>query len=162
MHKYAAGADNLNSIFQKKINTASYLNIDSGFHVKPGDKVMQRKNNYQKNIYNGDIGFVSDFKEGGRLLRVVFSGEIVEYTEEELDQLILAYAITVHKSQGSEFPCVILPVSKKHRHMLQRNLLYTAATRASELLIIVGSGTAFHNGIRNDRVITRFSSLLAH
>ena len=125
------------------------------------DKVIQSKNNYDKGVFNGDIGFIDDIDLENRMLYVVFNGNLkIEYNFDELDEINLAYVITVHKSQGSEFDVVIIPIVNSHYIMLQRNLLYTAITRAKKLLIIVGSNKAVMTSIRNYNTNIRYSGFL--
>ena len=114
------------------------------------DKVMQIKNNYEKQIYNGDIGFVCDINVTDKTLSVNFDGSIVEYDILELDELVLSYAITIHKSQGGEFPAVVMPFSFSHYVMLNRNLLYTAVTRAKKVVVILGESKAVSYAVRNN------------
>jgi exodeoxyribonuclease V alpha subunit len=123
------------------------------------DKVMQVKNNYDKEVYNGDIGYVCGVdREEGKLL-VDFDNRTLEYDFEELDELVLAYAMTIHKSQGNEFKVVIVPMVMAHYIMLQRNLLYTAVTRARERIILIGEMKAVSMAIRNNVVRQRNTRL---
>ena len=114
------------------------------------DKVMQIKNNYEKQIYNGDIGFICSINETDKNLCVNFDGNIIEYDILELDELVLAYAITIHKSQGGEFPVVVMPFSFSHYVMLGRNLLYTAVTRAKKAIVVTGEAKAMAYAARNN------------
>jgi len=124
------------------------------------DKVMQLRNNYEKDIFNGDMGTVSGYdKEEGKLY-VLFYGKRVEYTFEELDEISLAYATTIHKSQGNEFKAVVIPIAMMHYIMLQRNLIYTAVTRAKERLFIVGQKKALAVAIQNAETRQRNTLLL--
>lgn len=121
---------------------------------------MQTANNYEKNVFNGDLGRLGRISLKDKTFTVIFEGSrLVEYNFDEADQLTRAYAITVHKSQGSEFPVVILPFLSQHYMMLQRNLLYTAMTRARKLLILVGSRRAVQMAVDNARLEPRFSLL---
>jgi exodeoxyribonuclease V alpha subunit len=122
---------------------------------------MQLRNNYDKNVFNGDIGFIVGTDNETKVMYVSFEGKMVEYKFEELDEITLAYAVTVHKSQGSEFPCIIMPLTTSHYMMLQRNLLYTAITRATKLLILIGTKRALAMGVNNNKVRNRFTSLFA-
>jgi exodeoxyribonuclease V alpha subunit len=122
---------------------------------------MQLRNNYDKMVFNGDLGRVVDFDPAEGKVTVCFDFE-VEYDREELDEITLAYAITVHKSQGSEFKCVVMPVMTQHYIMLHRNLLYTAVTRARSLVVIVGTKKAIGLAVRNLRTDKRYSSLAEH
>jgi exodeoxyribonuclease V alpha subunit len=155
MHRGEVGTVHLNQVLQQALNP---MRGGKGrFH--PGDKVMHLKNNYPKAVFNGDIGAVVglDAESGG--LQVDFDGRLVVYEQAELDQLALAYAITVHKSQGGEYPAVILPLLTQHYPMLQRNLLYTAVTRARRRVVIVGSRKALAIAVANDRPTQRLTGL---
>ncbi len=155
MYKGDAGANNLNHLLQTALNPGTDR-FRGGF--RPGDKVMQLRNNYEKMVFNGDIGLVIDCDEEGGYIRVQFE-HVVDYDSVEADELTLAYAVTVHKSQGSEFPCVVMPVVTQHYVMLYRNLLYTAVTRAEKLVALVGSRKALSLAIKNVRTDKRYSSL---
>jgi exodeoxyribonuclease V alpha subunit len=156
MYKGDAGATNLNRMLQEAVNPAGRKLGDLRF--KTGDKVMQLRNNYEKMVFNGDIGRVVAYDEDEDRITVRFDFE-VEYDRSELDEITLAYAITVHKSQGSEFPCVVMPVLTQHYIMLHRNLLYTAVTRAKRLVVLVGTKKAIALAVRNIRTDKRFTSL---
>jgi exodeoxyribonuclease V alpha subunit len=123
---------------------------------------MQVRNNYDKGVFNGDLGRIARLETGEEdaFAEVVFEDGVVQrYEFAELEQLILAYAISIHRSQGSEFPAVVMPLTTQHYPMLQRNLLYTAVTRARELFVLVGSTRALQRAIGNDRQANRFTSL---
>jgi len=120
---------------------------------------MQIQNNYDKDVYNGDIGFIRAIDTLNQTLTVDYEGQQVNYDWTESDQLVLAYAISVHKSQGSEFPAVIIPLVTQHYLMLQRNLLYTAITRAKAVCVLVGSRKAIHIAVQNNKVAQRFTAL---
>ena len=126
---------------------------------------MQIKNDYQKLVFNGDIGRVGEIDVEERSLSVVYQdveeARVINYETEELDQLTLAYAISVHKSQGNEYPVVIIPVTTQHFLMLQRNLLYTAVTRAKKMVVIIGTKKAIAIAVKNNRIEER-NSLLRH
>jgi exodeoxyribonuclease V alpha subunit len=124
-----------------------------------GDKVMQGRNNYDKEVFNGDIGRISKIDREEQEVYIEFDGRSVEYDFSELDEIVLAYAATVHKAQGSEYPCVIMPIHTTHFPMLQRNLLYTGITRAKRLFVMVGTKKAIAISVRNDRVEKRYSNL---
>jgi exodeoxyribonuclease V alpha subunit len=130
-----------------------------GTVFRVGDKVMQVQNNYDKDVYNGDIGFIRQINMIEQELRVDFDGRPVNYDWSEADQLTLAYVISVHKAQGSEFPAVVMPVVTQHYTMLQRNLLYTAITRARKLCVLAGNRKAISIAVRNNKVAQRFSAL---
>ncbi len=159
VHKGEAGTIHLNGLLQAALNPGA--EGISGIHhrFKAGDRVMHLKNNYKKDVFNGDTGIVADIDPGGAEIRVLFDGRPVSYTPEDIDELGLGYAITVHKSQGSEYPAVVMPLTTKHYTMLQRNLLYTAVTRARRLAVLVGTEKALSVAIRNNRPRQRFTSL---
>jgi exodeoxyribonuclease V alpha subunit len=125
------------------------------------DKVMQTKNNYEKDVFNGDIGRIVsiDFEEPK--IKIKFDDRVVDYELGDLDDLVLAYAISIHKSQGAEYPAVIVPLLSQHYIMLQRNLLYTAITRAKRLVVLVGSKRAVAIAVRNNKVQRRYTNLAA-
>ena len=156
MYKGDAGATNLNSRLQEALNPTGERLGDLKFRI--GDRVMQLRNNYEKTVFNGDIGRIVGYDaDEGRVI-VRFDAD-VDYDASDLDEITLAYAITVHKSQGSEFPCVVMPVLTQHYIMLFRNLLYTAVTRAKSLVVLVGTKRAVGLAVRNVRTEQRFSSL---
>ncbi|MDY0163486.1 ATP-dependent RecD-like DNA helicase [Desulfobotulus sp.] len=161
MHKGEVGTLCLNQVLQQALNPPKAGKGDGAFRV--GDKVIHLKNNYKKEVFNGDIGQVCAIEEKEGLVLVDYSdgeGERqVAYAPEELDELALAYAISVHKSQGSEYPVVIIPLMPEHAPLLQRNLVYTAMTRGKRLVIFVGMSQALDMAIRNDRPTRRFSDL---
>ena len=120
---------------------------------------MQIKNNYDKNVFNGDIGFIESIDQEDRTLVISFDDRKVEYDFTELDEIILAYASTVHKSQGSEYPIVVAPLSTQHYVMLQRNLLYTCITRAKKVFVLVGTKQAVAMAVRNNKIARRNTML---
>ena len=126
---------------------------------KLGDKVMQIKNDYDKDVFNGDIGRIAGIDTEGQEVIVDFDGRQVTYDFSDLNELVLAYAVSVHKSQGSEYPVVVMPVHISHYMLLQRNLIYTGVTRAKKLVIIVGTKKALSIGIRNNKIQSRFTGL---
>jgi exodeoxyribonuclease V alpha subunit len=130
-----------------------------GQTLRPGDKVMQLRNNYDKGVFNGDIGILGEISSVDNQLTVDFEGRVVEYTFSEVDELILAYAVSVHKAQGSEFPAVVIPLLTQHYMMLQRNLLYTAVTRASKLCVLVSNPKALAIAVKNNDVAKRWTGL---
>jgi exodeoxyribonuclease V alpha subunit len=159
MYKGDAGADNLNSLLQSALNK-NKISISRGSrNYCVGDKVMQLKNNYEKDVFNGDIGMIYNIDTEDQKLVINFNGRMITFDFLDLDDITLAYAITVHKSQGSEYPCVILPVSTAHYIMLQRNLLYTAVTRAAKMMILVGSKQALAMAVANKKSRKRYTSL---
>ena len=127
--------------------------------MREGDRVMQTVNDYGKDVFNGDVGRVLAVNPEEKRLSVDFEGNVVSYEAFELEALTLAYAITIHKSQGSEFPAVVVPVLNSHHIMLQRNLLYTAITRARRLVVLVGDPKAIAVAVRNDKVLRRYTAL---
>lgn len=165
MHRFLCGVENLNLMLQEQLNPKK--NQDelkySSQTFRVGDKVMHIRNNYQKNVFNGDIGFIQDVNN--EKLTVDYFDHIVTYKKNELNELTLAYASSVHKSQGSEYKVVIIPLSTSHYIMLQRNLLYTAITRAKQKVIIIGSKKALMTAIQSNRTQKRYTLLaerLAH
>ena len=162
MYRGAAGVTALNEALQANLNPASPRRPEKmlfGQVYRLGDKVMQTHNNYDKEVYNGDIGWVSDLDLIEHSLTVEFDGRRVAYDWSEADQLLLAYAVSVHKAQGSEFPAVVIPLLTAHYLMLQRNLLYTAITRARQLCVLVGSRRAIGIAVRNNQVARRYTAL---
>jgi exodeoxyribonuclease V alpha subunit len=159
MHKGAVGTINLNHLLQETLNPGPALIETMGNSYKAGDKVMHLVNNYQKNVYNGDIGVVRAFDRHKAVLSVDFYGRVVTYDTSELHQITIAYAISVHKSQGSEYPAVIVPLVTQHYVLLQRNLLYTAMTRGEKLVIVIGSPKALHIAQKNDKPHMRLTAL---
>jgi exodeoxyribonuclease V alpha subunit len=130
-----------------------------GWTFAPGDKVMQIENDYDKEVYNGDIGYIDDVDSETGELKVSFDGRSVTYGFGELDTLVPAYAATIHKSQGSEYPAVVIPVVTQHYPMLQRNLLYTGVTRGKRLVVLVGQKKAVAIAVRNISGRRRWSKL---
>jgi exodeoxyribonuclease V alpha subunit len=161
MHKGVLGTIALNQALQQALNPQSPGIEAFGNAFRIRDKVMHLRNNYEKEIYNGDIGMVEDFEKRHQRLHVRYEDRIVVYEKEEMQDVIPAYAITVHKSQGSEYPAVILPLMGAHFPMLQRNLLYTALTRGKRLVILIGTQHAIRTAVENDRSGKRLSVLKA-
>lgn len=164
MHKNPCGVQNLNKLLQQYINPPSPNKAEitiMGNVFRIGDKVMQIRNNYEKDVFNGDIGRI--VRIDGKTVTVAYpermEGDFVTYAQGEAEELQLAYAMSVHKSQGSEYPCVILVMVPSHYIMLQRNLLYTAITRAKESVILVGSKSAVRTAVENDKTRRRYSLL---
>jgi exodeoxyribonuclease V alpha subunit len=159
MHKGLVGTTHLNQVLQKELNPNPVMVETTGTAFKVGDKVMHLKNNYQKDVFNGDIGTINavDIKES--VFSVDYYGRTVDYDFTETDEVSLAYAISVHKSQGSEYPAVILPIMVQHYVLLQRNLLYTAITRGKSLVIIIGTKKALTVALKNDKPKKRLSGL---
>ncbi|MBR9978060.1 MAG: ATP-dependent RecD-like DNA helicase [Bacteroidetes bacterium] len=160
MYDTPAGVTHLNSVLQQAVNGSARTLLQRGDRTfRLGDKVMQTRNDYEKEVYNGDIGFVRDYDEEGGALVVGFDDRSVTYTPEESDDLVLAYAITVHKSQGSEYEVVIMPVVMQHRIMLRRNLVYTAMTRARRVMLFLGQRNALSIAVANAREQRRYGLL---
>lgn len=159
MHKGDVGTLNLNQVLKRTLNPAPRGSKTSDFGFSTGDKVIHLKNNYAKEVFNGDIGRVATVNTTERCLTVDYDRRPVAYDFSELDELMLAYAITVHKSQGSEYPVVIVPMMMQHAALLQRNLLYTAITRAKHLAVLVGTRKALHVALKNDRPLNRNTGL---
>jgi len=155
MYRGIMGVDNLNVELQNRLNPRQDGLKLGNREIRIRDKVMQIRNNYEKDVFNGDIGSVVDIEKKSYQLGVNFDGRILRFEREELNELTLAYAISVHKSQGSEYQAVVLPLMTQHFIMLQRNLFYTALTRAKKLSCIVGSYKALHIAIKNDKPIKR-------
>jgi exodeoxyribonuclease V alpha subunit len=159
MHKGAVGTENLNTKLQEVLNPSGEEISRGGRTFRRNDKVMQIRNNYEKEVFNGDIGRIASIDLESHEVTVTYEGMPVHYDVADLDEIVLAYAISVHKSQGSEYPAVIVPILSQHYLLLQRNLIYTAVTRAKQLLVMVGSKKALATGIRNDRIMRRFTHL---
>ena len=157
MYRGETGANNLNRVLQDKLNPKGQEMMRGGIRFRVGDKVMQVRNNYDRDVFNGDIGRVQGIEDD--ILRVRFQDRVLEYEFSELDELVLAYAMSVHKSQGAEFRAVVMPLTTQHYMMLQRNLLYTAITRARELVVQVGTKQALGMAVRNNRVAERHTTL---
>ena len=159
MHRGVTGSLHLNRKLQEKMNPAgiSLEHREQLFRI--GDKVMQQQNDYEKQVFNGDLGRIVNCDPKTKELHVQFEQEIVHYKAKELDQLSLAYAITVHKSQGSEYAAVILPLTTHHYMMLQRNLLYTAITRGKQLVVLIGTESAIRMAVENEGTMRRFTGL---
>ena len=160
MNRGGVGARSLNIELQATLNPSGEDKVERfGWTFKPGDKVMQIENNYDKEVYNGDIGYIVEIDADEGELVVRFDDRLVTYGFGELDVLVLCYAATVHKSQGSEYPAVVIPVLTQHYPMLQRNLLYTAVTRGKKLVVLVGQTKAIAIAVRNATGRRRWSKL---
>lgn len=159
MQRGVVGASNLNISLQAALNPSQLALNRGGYSFKLNDRVMQLRNNYDKEVFNGDLGYVSQVSMEDRTLQVDFDGKLVEYEVSELDELTLAYATTIHKSQGSEYPIVVMPVLMTHYVMLQRNLIYTGITRAKKICVLLGTKKALSFAIRNMSVLKRNTKL---
>ena len=160
MNRGGVGARSLNIELQAALNPAGERKVERfGWTFAPGDKVMQIENDYDKEVYNGDIGFVVDVEPVEGELTASFDGRSITYGFGELDALVPAYAASIHKSQGSEYPAVVIPVMTQHYAMLQRNLLYTGVTRGKRLVVLVGQKKAVAIAVRNVSGRRRWSKL---
>ena len=159
MRRNALGTENLNMLLQQRLNPEGPAVQRGATLFRKGDRVMQLRNNYDKDVFNGDVGFVADAYPDDRKLVVMFDGRPVEYASGDLDELALAYATTIHKSQGSEYPAVIVLLHNQHYMLLQRNLLYTAITRGKRLVLVIGSRWAVEKAIETNTVRGRRTSL---
>eukprot|EP00808_Paulinella_micropora_P032073 g49770.t1 len=163
MYRGSAGAETLNKLLQDRLTPSRPSRperIASGRTLRVGDKVMQTKNNYDLGVFNGDAGIITDIDEVEQQIAVEMDDHTVLYDFGDVNELVLAYAISVHRSQGSEYPVVVLPVLTQHFQLLQRNLLYTAITRARELVVLVGTKRAISIAVNNDKVMQRNSGLV--
>lgn len=159
MHKGELGVSNLNNVLQEALNPGEALYSSQERNYKVGDKVMQIKNNYDKDVYNGDIGRITSIDSKEQNVTVSFDNRLVKYDFYEIDEIILSYAVSVHKSQGSEYPAVVIPVHTQHYMLLQRNLIYTALTRGRKLVVMVGAKKALAIGINNSKTHKRYTYL---
>ncbi len=159
MHKGVTGTINLNHALQKALNPSKKIIETPLGKYKTGDKVIHLKNNYQKNVFNGDIGTITDINIKKNTLYVNYYGKSVNYSIEETNDLALAYAITVHKSQGSEYPAIIVPIVTSHFMLLFRNLIYTAITRGKQLVIVIGMKKAIKIALKNNSLKKRLTTL---
>jgi exodeoxyribonuclease V alpha subunit len=160
MNRGGLGVRSLNVELQQLLNPASEPRVTRfGTTFAPGDKVIQTENNYTREVFNGDIGCITEVNPDDGLLRVEFDGRMVEYEFGELDELSLAYATSIHKSQGSEYPAVVIPLAMQHYLLLERNLLYTAVTRGKKLVIIIGQVKALAMAVKNRRSTKRVTKL---
>ena len=159
MHKGVVGAGNLNVELQKALNPGEGGVVRGNRNYRVNDKVMQIKNNYDKEVFNGDIGRITRIDEEAQEVTISFDGRDVAYDYTDLDEIVLAYAVSVHKSQGSEYPAVVIPILTQHYVLLQRNLIYTAVTRGRKLVVMVGTKKALAIGVKNDKTQKRFTYL---
>jgi exodeoxyribonuclease V alpha subunit len=159
MRKNLLGTENLNDVIQTALNPSGPSLLRGCTHYRKGDRVMQMRNNYDKDVFNGDIGFIKEVSEEDHYLIILFDGRPVRYEQSELDEVVLAYACSIHKSQGSEYAAVIVLMHTQHYKLLQRNLLYTAITRGKKLVLVVGSSRAIGIAIRANQVRERRTAL---
>jgi len=159
MHKGTVGAGNLNMELQKALNPGEEGVTRGNRNFRINDKVMQIRNNYDKEVFNGDIGRITRVDQDDQVVIISFDGRDVPYDFTDLDEIVLAYAVSVHKSQGSEYPAVIMPILTQHYVLLQRNLIYTAVTRGRNLVVIVGTKRALALGVKNDKTKRRYTYL---
>ncbi len=159
MHKGEVGTLALNELLQDTLNPEGREILRGRSRFRAGDRVLQLRNNYDKDVFNGDLGWIRTIDAADNSLVVDFEGRDVEYDFSELDEVGLAYAVSVHKSQGSEYPAVIMPVVTQHYMLLQRNLIYTGLTRARRLAILIGSQKAMRLGLGNRNADRRYTHL---
>jgi exodeoxyribonuclease V alpha subunit len=164
MNRGSLGVRELNTALQRALNPhlpgLSFVER-FGWRFQAGDKVIQTENDYDKDVFNGDIGIVERIDAVEHEVTIRFDDRLVKYDFGELDEIGLAYAITIHKSQGSEFPAVVIPLATQHYMLLQRNLIYTGITRGKRLLVLIGQRKALGIAVHNDRPQRRYSGLLA-
>ena len=159
MQRGVVGAANLNLLLQQALNPSGPSLNRGGYTYRQGDRVMQQRNNYDKDVFNGDLGYIREVDTEERTLKVDFDGKWAEYDVTELDELTLAYATTIHKAQGSEYPIVVMPVLMTHFVMLQRHLIYTGITRAKKICVLIGAMKALAYAVRDMSVLKRNTSL---
>jgi exodeoxyribonuclease V alpha subunit len=159
MHRGVVGAGNLNKELQAALNPGDGGITRGERSYRTNDKVMQIRNNYDKEVFNGDIGRISDIDWLAREATITYDGRKVAYEFSELDEIVPAYAVSVHKSQGSEYAAVIIPIVTQHYILLQRNLIYTAVTRGKKLVVMVGSRKAMAIGVNNNKTRKRYTRL---
>ena len=151
MHRGVVGAANLNITLQQVLNPREDGITRGGKNFRINDKVMQIRNNYDKEVFNGDIGRILNIDTESQEVTISFDGKTVAYDYPDLDEIVLAYAVSVHKSQGSEYPAVVIPILTQHYVLLQRNLIYTGVTRGKKLVVIVGTKKALAIGVKNNK-----------
>jgi len=160
MHRGGLGAKSLNIELQKELNPTPTASITKfGLTIGVKDRIIQLINNYDKEVFNGDLGIVKDINHDDTTLIIDFEGKEVEYDFTELDEIDLAYATSIHKSQGSEYPVVVIPISMQHYMLLQRNLIYTGVTRGKKLVILMGEAKAISMAVRNVKQNNRLTYL---
>jgi exodeoxyribonuclease V alpha subunit len=160
MNRGSLGARSLNILLQDELNNRSEPKVTRfGVSFAPGDKVIQNVNNYDKEVFNGDIGVIHLVDLEENIMKIDFDGRLVEYDFNELDEIYLAYATSIHKAQGSEYPAVVIPLATQHYLLLARNLLYTAVTRGKKLVVIIAQKKALAMAIRNFNYEKRMTKL---
>jgi len=160
LHRGVGGIGNLNDQIRDSINPIGATHVVGSMLFREGDKVIQTRNNYDKDVFNGDLGVIQRVDSINGVLEIEFEGKRITYERMEVTDLQPAYAISVHKSQGSEYPVVIFPLLKQHFMMLQRNLVYTGLTRAKRKVIFVGDPAAYAMAIRNNKTVDRKTDLV--
>ena len=159
MRKNQLGSDNLNLLLQQALNPRGASVQRFGRTYRVGDRVMQVRNNYDRDVFNGDIGFIEAVDEEDQTLSVSYDGRSVVYELSELDEIVHAFATSIHKSQGSEYPAAVVVLATQHFKLLQRNLLYTAVTRGRKLVCLVASRKAIEIALRNNEIRLRRTTL---
>jgi exodeoxyribonuclease V alpha subunit len=159
MHRGIVGAGNLNVELQKALNPREDGVVRGGRTYKVNDRVMQIANNYDKEVFNGDIGRIVSIDEEAHEVKVLVDDREIAYDYSDLDELVQAYAISIHKSQGSEYPAVVIPILTQHYILLQRNLLYTGVTRGKKLVVLVGTRKAMAIAVKNNKTEKRYTRL---
>ncbi len=159
MRRGLLGTHHLNQELQRRLNPSQRRIRRGSSILASGDRVMQIRNNYELGVFNGDVGRIARIDEEEEIVSIEFGDRTIDYEPTDLEEITLAYACSVHKSQGSEYPCIVMPLHSQHHVMLERNLLYTALTRAERLAVIVGSRQAVRTAVRNHRPRRRFSRL---
>lgn len=159
MNKGTLGVRNLNMVLQEKLNINQNGMTSMGINFREGDKIIQTVNNYDKDVFNGDIGFIQSINQEDNFVIINYDGKLIEYDKSELDEIELAYAISIHKSQGSEYPVVVIPVTTQHYTLLERNLLYTGITRGKKMVILVGQKKALYLGVKKVSSSKRITNL---
>jgi exodeoxyribonuclease V alpha subunit len=164
MNRGSIGVRELNTVLQRALNPPRQAEPAAerfGWRFQIRDKVIQTENNYKKEVFNGDIGAIEKIDPVEQEVFIRYDDRLVAYDYGELDEVSLAYAITIHKSQGSEFPAVVIPVAMQHFMLLERNLIYTGITRARKFLVVIGQKKALGLAVRNDQSRKRYSGLLS-
>jgi len=159
IHRGLVGVENLNIELQQLLNPRGEKLVFGGRNLRIGDRVMQIRNNYTKDVYNGDLGRITGFDDENRRLLVDIDGRTIAYERGEVDEIMLAYAASIHKAQGCEYPAVVVPMVTQHYMLLQRNLLYTAVTRGQKLVVLVGQPKAINIAVHNDKTDLRHTHL---